>query len=285
MKKIILKEYLLSTIGALLTAFGLAVFLMPHDIACGGANGLAIVLNSVVHIPVGILMYGINIVLFIFSFVFIGKEFGAKSIYCTFILNFFVDLFDRILPIPKYTGDDMFLAVFFGVIISAVGMALTFSQNASTGGTDIIAKIFNKYFGISLGIGLLISDLIIGLLAGIAYNPTIGMYSIVSVIINGLTVDFIIRGMTTDITMMIISEKKKEILEYILKDLDRGASLINAEGAYSGQKKQFIYVALSRREKNETIYKIQSIDPNAFITVQPISTVIGYGFKSFKQVV
>lgn len=282
-KALLVREYLLSTIGALMTAAGLALFLMPHNIACGGANGLAIVLNSFINIRVGILMYFINIILFIISFIFIGKEFGVKSIYCTFVLNFFIDMFDKYLPVPKYTGEDMFLAVFFGVVISAVGMGITFSQNSSTGGTDILAKIGSKYTGIPLGISLLSVDLLIGIGAGVAYDPTVGMYSIVAVIINGLVIDFVIKGMTTDVTITIISDKRKDILAYIMDDLDRGASIIQAEGAYTGDERNFIYVAVSRKEKGEIIRKIQTIDPKAFIIAHETSNIIGYGFRNFTQ--
>ncbi|HQC38985.1 MAG TPA: YitT family protein, partial [Thermotogota bacterium] len=129
------REYLFSTLGVLLTAVGLVSFLIPYNIAAGGVSGIAIILTQFVALPVGLLMYLLNGILFIVSFLVIGKEFGLRSIYCTFLLNFFIDLFDRGIPIPKYTGDDLILSVLLGVIISALGMAVTFSQNSSTGGT------------------------------------------------------------------------------------------------------------------------------------------------------
>ncbi len=170
MFKKIFKEYFLSTIGAVLTAVGLVSFLIPHNIACGGASGIAIVMSSFTNVPIGILLYIINGILFLVSFFVIGKEFGLRSIYCTFLLNFLIDFFDRIMPIPTYTGHDLFLTVFFGVAISAVGMAITFSQNSSTGGTDILARIFNKYFSTPMGVSLLLIDLMVGLAAGVTFN-------------------------------------------------------------------------------------------------------------------
>ncbi|MDN5341696.1 YitT family protein [Oceanotoga sp. DSM 15011] len=281
MNKRIIKEYTLSIIGVFLTAVGLVSFLMPYNIAAGGANGIAIVINGFTNIPVGILMYGVNIVLFSIAFIFIGKEFGFRSIFCTFLLNFFVDFLDRIVPFPKYNGDDMFLAVFFGVIISAIGMGIAFSVNSSTGGTDILARIMNKYTGLPLGISLLLLDLITGIAAGTVYDLRVGMYSIVSVVFNGLTVDFVMKSMNTSNILTIISENTDEIINYILNNLDRGASIIKAQGAYTNQEKNFIYVAVNKKQRGDIVRKIQKIDPKAFIIIQETLDVIGYGFKNF----
>ena len=284
MNKHIIREYLLSTIGAVLTAVGLVSFLIPHNIACGGASGIAIVLSAITNIPIGILLYFINGLLFVISFFVIGKEFGIRSIYCTFLLNFLVDFFDRIMPIPTYTGQDLFLTVFFGVIISAVGMAITFSQNSSTGGTDILARIFNKYFGTQMGVSLLLIDLMVGLAAGVTFNPTIGMYSIVGVIFNGLTIDYILKMIDTHLTLMIISEKEKEIVDFITNKLKRGASFIKGQGVYTATEKNLVYVALKRREMGEIVRQLRTIDPRAFIIAHEASHVIGEGFKNITKV-
>lgn len=284
MNKHILREYLLSTSGAVLTTVGLVSFLIPHNIACGGASGIAIVLSAITNIPIGILLYLINGLLFVISFFVIGKEFGIRSIYCTFLLNFLIDFFDRIMPIPTYTGQDLFLTVFFGVIISAVGMAITFSQNSSTGGTDILARIFNKYFGTQMGVSLLLIDLMVGLAAGVTFNPTIGMYSIVGVIFNGLTIDYILKMIDTHLTLMIISEKEKEIVDFITNKLKRGASFIKGQGVYTATEKNLVYVALKRREMGEIVRQLRSIDPRAFIIAHEASHVIGEGFKNITKV-
>jgi len=278
------KEYLLSTIGAILTAVGLVSFLIPHNIACGGASGIAIVMSSFTNVPIGVLLYIINGILFIVSLLVIGKEFGIRSIYCTFLLNFLIDFFDRIMPIPTYTGGDLFLTVFFGVAISAVGMAITFSQNSSTGGTDILARIFNKYFSTPMGVSLLLIDLMVGLAAGVTFNPTIGMYSIVGVIFNGLTIDYILKMIDNHITLTIISEKEKAIVDFITQKLDRGASFIKGEGVYTATEKNLVYVALKRKEMGEIVRQLRTIDPRAFIIAHEASHVIGEGFKNITKI-
>jgi len=163
-------------------------------------------------------------------------------------------------------------------------MAITFSQNSSTGGTDILARIFNKYFGTQMGVSLLLIDLMVGLAAGVTFNPTIGMYSIVGVIFNGLTIDYILKMIDNHLTLMIISEKEKEIVDFITNKLKRGASFIKGQGVYTATEKNLVYVALKRKEMGEIIRQLRSIDPRAFIIAHEASHVIGEGFKNITKV-
>jgi uncharacterized membrane-anchored protein YitT (DUF2179 family) len=283
LNKKVLKEYIVSFLGTFLTAVGLVSFLMPNKIATGGANGIAIIINGLTGFPVGIIMYAVNIILFILSFILIGKAFGLRSIICTFVLNFFVDFLDRMVPFPKFTTDDYFLAVFLGVFISALGMAIVFSVNSSTGGTDILAKIASKYTGVSLGINLLFIDLTIGIMAGGVFNMKVGMYSVVSVILNGIVVDYAVRMIKSNCILTIITDHREETLDFIMKNMDRGASIIKATGAYTQQEKNMIYVAVNKKQKGEVVRKIHTIDPKAFVVVQESSDVIGYGFSDFQN--
>ncbi|HDG61783.1 MAG TPA: YitT family protein, partial [Thermotoga sp.] len=129
-----IREYFFATVGTFITALGLVIFLIPSNIAAGGVSGLSIILNHFIPISVGVWMYILNGILFLIAFLTIGFDFSAKTIYCTFVLNFFVDFLDRFSIVPKYSGEDLFIVVFFGDILTALGMAITFSQNASTGG-------------------------------------------------------------------------------------------------------------------------------------------------------
>ncbi len=283
-KRELIKEYLLSTIGSVLTAIGLVSFLIPNNIAAGGASGIAIVLNSFIPVSVGVLMYIINIILFIISFLTIGKEFGVRSVYCAFLVTFLVDILERVVEFPKYQGDDLFVSVFFGVVISAVGMAITFSQNSSTGGTDILARIANKYLGARMGISLLMIDMVIAVLAGFTYDIRIGLYSIISVVFTGITVDYALKMIDSHITLTIISTREKEIAEFVTRKLERGASYLKGEGVYTSDQKNLLFVAIKRKEMSEIIRHIRKIDQNAFIIVQEASNVIGEGFKNITKI-
>ena len=278
------REYLFSTLGVLLTAVGLVSFLIPYNIAAGGVSGIAIILTQFVALPVGLLMYILNGILFIVSILVIGKEFGLRSIYCTFLLNFFIDLFDRGILIPKYTGDDLILSVLLGVIITALLMAITFSQNSSTGGTDIIARILNKYAGTSIGLSLLLIDLVIGVFAGVAFNSRIGMYSVLSVILNGLTIDYIIRVLDNTLTILGISDKGSVSSDFIMKTLERGVTRLKGEGGWTKNEKNVLYIALKRKEMTDTIRHIREIDEKAFIVVQEATHVIGEGFTHISRI-
>ncbi|MGC8903164.1 MAG: YitT family protein [Fervidobacterium sp.] len=281
-----IKEYILSTIGVLLTALGLVIFFIPNNIAAGGASGIAMIIHKFTpSIPVGAWMYIINILLFILGFLLVGKDFSFKTIYSTFALNFFVDFFDRIVNIPKYTGDDLMLAVFFGNILASVGMAIAFANNSSTGGTDIIAKIISKYFHTPLGTTLLMVDFSIGILAGITFDARIGMYALLAIIVNGITIDFVMKGLELSTTLMIISEKTDEIKKYVLEHMERGATILKAKGAYTGKDFDVLYIALKRREVGEILTVIKRIDPDAFVIVIEARYVLGEGFKKIDKII
>lgn len=279
-----IKEYILATIGTFITALGLVIFLIPSNIAAGGVSGLSIILNHFIPLSVGIWMYILNGLLFLIAFLTIGFDFSAKTIYCTFALNFFVDFLDRFSIVPKYSGEDLFIVVFFGDILTAFGMAITFSQNASTGGTDIIARIFNRYFGTSLGTTLLFVDFTIGTLAGISFNARIGMYSILAIIINGLSIDFIMHGLELSSEVYIISKKNEDIANFVLDKLKRGATYIPAKGAYTGTNRNILMVVVKRRELNELIRYIRRIDPSAFVIIKEVRQVLGEGFKRIEKI-
>ena len=279
-----IREYFFATVGTFITALGLVIFLIPSNIAAGGVSGLSIILNHFVPISVGVWMYILNGLLFLIAFLTIGFDFSAKTIYCTFVLNFFVDFLDRFSIVPKYSGEDLFIVVFFGDILTALGMAITFSQNASTGGTDIIARIFNRYLGTSLGTTLLFVDFTIGALAGVSFSARTGMYSILAIIINGLSIDFIMHGLELSSEVFIISSKNKKIASFVLNKLERGATYIPAKGAYTGVDREILMVVVKRRELNELIRHIRKLDPSAFVIIKEVRQVLGEGFKRIEKI-
>ncbi|MCD6238195.1 MAG: YitT family protein [Thermotogae bacterium] len=276
-----LEDVLFIFIGITLITVGLVSFLMPYHIAAGGANGMAIVLNKFISIPIGIWMLIINAVLFTIAFLTIGFDFSVKTIICTFALSFAVQIFDTIIPIPKYNGNDLMLAVIFGSLLTGIGMAFTFSANASTGGTDIIAKIMNNVRGYPMGKTLLVADFSIGIANVFSYGINIAMYSLLAIVINGLTIDFVMRGMDVSKEVLIISEKQEEISKMILKDLRRGVTQLEAIGSYTGKERPILMTIVRRRELMKLHRKIKDIDPSAFVIVSSVDEVFGEGFKIY----
>ncbi len=274
-----IKEYVLTTLGLVITALGLVMFLIPNDIAAGGVSGLSMILKEFIPLPVGVWMYILNGILFLIAFLTIGFDFSAKTIYSTFVLNFFVDFFDRIVHIWRYTGDDLMLAVFFGDILTAIGMALAFSQNASTGGTDIIARIFNRYFGTSLGITLLLIDFTIGATSALVFGMEKGMYAILAIIMNGITIDFVLHGIEMSSEVLIFSKECERIKKFITEDLKRGATLIPVIGAYTGEERTALMTVIRRRELARLVHFIRVVDPSAFVVIKEVRQVLGEGFR------
>lgn len=188
----IIKDYMIITIGVILVAFGIQYFYAPNEIAGGGLSGLALVISNYIPVlSVGTIIFLGNLILFIISFILVGGDFGMKTIYASFALSAVMDFMEIVMHSYALTTN-LFLAVILGTIIIAAGIGITFGINASTGGTDILAKILNKYSTINLGISLLIVDLFVVICGALTFGLDKGMYSLLAVIMNGLLVDRVI---------------------------------------------------------------------------------------------
>ncbi|WMJ80504.1 YitT family protein [Clostridium sp. MB40-C1] len=280
MTKNVIKEYFWITIGFLIVAFGIKFFLAPNKIAGGGVMGIAIIIKHYIpSLSVGILMLIMNAISFIIGFIIIGPSFGAKTVYASLAMSVAIDIMDRLMPPPTPITTDLFLATFFGTVISGIGMGIVFNQNSSTGGTDIAAKIMNKFFHIDIGKSLLIVDLVIAVAAGIIFEANVGMYAIFSVIVLGFVIDIVIEGLNKCKSVIIMSSKSKDINEYIIQNLERGCTIFQAKGAYSGNEREVLYTVVDRRQFILLKNYIKEIDPAAFITVNEAHEVLGEGFK------
>ncbi|EQB86016.1 uncharacterized membrane-anchored protein YitT (DUF2179 family) [Clostridium punense] len=283
MKKTIY-EYIMITIGLLLVAAGVYFFLIPNDLAAGGVTGLAMVINYYFPVlNVGAIMLVLNVILFIIGFIFIGSGFGIKTIYSSLMLSFMISMMEELFPMAGPITNDIFINLIFGILVGAIGMAIVFNQNASTGGTDIVAKILNKYVHLEIGKGLLLADLLVTLLAIAAFGATVGMYSLLGVIINGFTVDSAIQGLNIIKKVEIVSSKGAEIKNFIIKELDRSATLYDAKGAYSLQNKEVITTVLGKREVIRLKNYIKEIDPKAFIITYNVHETLGEGFTDLME--
>ena len=277
MKRESIKEFALITMGIFLVAVSVVYFFEPNNIAAGGITGLAIVINHYIpFISIGPLVLMMDAILFIVALIVLGAKFGAKTIYSSFLLSTSMWLMQTFIPINITI--DLILATIFGTLISAVGMAIVFNANASTGGTDIIAKILNKFFHIEIGKSLLIVDFLVTLLGAVTFGINIGLYGLLAVIINGVVIDNIIAGFKTKSEITIISEKNKEISKFILDDLERGCTFIKGIGGFTGKDTSILYTVLDRNEFIKLKNKIKEIDKNAFITVGEVHEVMGEGF-------
>lgn len=282
MKKKNIKEFALITIGILLVAISVVYFFETNNIAAGGITGLAIVINHYIpFISIGPLVLMMDAVLFVIALIVLGAKFGAKTIYSSVLLSVSMWLMQTFIPIN--ITNDLMLATIFGTLISAGGMAIVFNANASTGGTDIIAKILNKFFHIEIGKSLLMVDFLVTLLGAITFGINMGLYGLLSVIINGVVIDNIIAGFKTKSEITIISDKNKDISKFILNDLERGCTFIKGVGGFTGKDTALLYTVLDRSEFIKLKNKIREIDKNAFITVGEVHEVMGEGFMGIDE--
>ncbi|MGL4913308.1 MAG: YitT family protein [Romboutsia sp.] len=203
----VIKEYAIITLGVIIVSFGIQYFYAPNQIAGGGLSGMALVISHYIpSLSVGTIIFIGNIILFTISFILVGGDFGFKTIYASVMMSVVMDFMEKVLHSYAIT-ENMLLAVVCGTMICGTGLAIAFSINASTGGTDILAKILNKYSTFNIGISLLLVDLFVVLCGGLTFGIGKGIYSLIAVIINGVLIDSIIAKI----------EKKRDSKQEIFK--------------------------------------------------------------------
>lgn len=274
-------EFMLINFGLLLVSIGICLFKIPNHFATGGVSGLAIIASSLFHkIDVGPMMMIINIILLIIGYFFLGSDFGSKTVYSSFALSGLVWIIQKLIPLSHPLTDDMLLELIYSILFPAVGSAIVFNCNASTGGTDIVAKILSKYTKLNIGKTLMLTDFVIAIGAGAVFGIKIGLYSALGLILKAFMIDFVIEGLNISKQMVIISSKDLEIREFIVKELHRGATIYKAEGAFTHKQENVISTIVSRRQAIKLRTYIRSIDSSAFITISNTSETIGKGFRS-----
>lgn len=278
MKK--LKEYFLATVGVGLVAFSLEYFFFPLEIAAGGVSGLALAINQIIKINPSILTFIFNILLFALAFLLIGGSFGAKSIYATIMMSVIMWIFERFFN-PQAITENMILACIFGSAVLAFGTAITFYQDASTGGTSIVAKIINKYFNVPIGQGLLLTDFTVTLLAIYSFGIEKGLFGLLSTVLIGNLVDKFIAGINPVKQVFIITNKEKLIVDFINNDINRGCTILTGKGGYTKEDMMVIYTVLSSKQFITLKQFIKHNNPEAFLTVSESTEALGVGFEDY----
>jgi uncharacterized membrane-anchored protein YitT (DUF2179 family) len=281
-KKFSVKDFVMITLGIFLVAFGLEYFHIPNNIAAGGVSGLAIIINNFIPaLPVGIIILILNVILFAVAFLTLGGGFGAKTLYASFGLSGIMWIMETFFT-PAVLSEDLFINAAVGALIIGTGMAMVFNYGASTGGTDILAKILNKYFHVEIGKSLLAVDFVIGITGLATFGITAGLYALLCIVANGTLIDRLIDGFNTSKELMIISKREEQIIKFIIEELDKSCTVLNGYGGYTSEDIQILYVILSRREYIRLRSYIKEIDPKAFISVNEVHEVLGEGFMDIK---
>ncbi len=276
-----LKDFALINLGLFMVALGIHFFKVPNHYAIGGVSGIAIVVtNYLPNLSVGPLLYIINGLLLLFGFIFLGFKFTSKTVYSSVVLSTMVFLLEKFMPISASLTSDAMLDLIFAVFLPGIGSAIVFSKGTSTGGTDILAKILNKYMHMNIGKTLLLSDLTVTIVAGMTFGVRIGLYSILGLFIKGFLIDLVIESINLNKQVVIVSDKIDEIKEYIIANMNRGATIHKAIGAYSGDQKEVITTLVSRKQAALLRNFVRSVDPKAFLSIMNTSEIVGGGFRN-----
>lgn len=270
-------RYTVIIMGMFISAIGTNVFLRPAHLLSGGVTGVAVAINYITGLNVGLLTFLINIPIFIIGFMYLEKEFCITS-----LIN--MVLFSFILGITQQLGhvfiiNDLFLQTIYGGVLSGIGAGIVFRTKSSLGGTDIIGAILKFKKNIPIKNTGLSINLLIVLLGGSMFGLNIALYTLVDMFLNASTMNIAKDALNEQKQVMVISEKNEEIAKEIMDRLIRGVTFIEAEGAYTKEKKKIIYCIVASHE----IPKIKEItlkcDKKAFISVNNIDEVKGKGFK------
>ncbi len=278
----ILKEYTIITFGLFVMALGWTAFLIPNKILGGGVSGIATVIFWGTGLPVGVSVFAINAVLILFALKILGTGFGMKTIYSIFVLSGFFALLQYYIREPFVT--DRFMASVVGAVMSGSSMGLIFTQGGSTGGTDIIAMIVNKYRNISPGKIILFLDVFIisssYLLPDIHIETLV--YGFVVMAVASYVIDLIITGNKQSVQLFIFSKKASAIADRIGNETGRGVTFIKGVGWYTKSENDILMIIVKRMEYQEVFRIVKQEDPDAFVSLSSVMGVFGKGFDTMR---
>ena len=276
-----LRFFLFLNAGLFLTALGIELFKTPNNFAFGGTSGLSIILATLFpRWNVSAFMWVVNLALVVLGFALLGRKSMGWTVYSSFALSFYVSLCEWLFPLTAPMTGDTFLEFCFAVLLPALGSAIVFNVGASTGGTDILAMILQKYTSLEIGRALLVSDLGIVLVGALLYGARTGMYCILGMVLKCTVVDSAIESLNLRKVCTIITRYPDHVEKYIIEDLHRSATEQPAYGAYTHQKERMLITVLTRAEATRLRIYLRKIDPKAFITIVNSSEIIGKGFRS-----
>ena len=277
-----IKAFLLVNLGILLLTVGVYFFKMPNNFTTGGVSGLAIILGSVVpFLSTATLMSIINVALLVVGYLFLGKQFGFWTTYCSLMYSLETWLLETFCPMDAPFTDQPLLELCFAMMLPAVGSALLFNYNASSGGTDIVAIILKKYTSISdIGKALFASDSLIALSSFFFFGVETGMFSLLGLFLKAFVVDSVIENINLCKFFSIVTSKPQEICDFIIRDLHRSSTVVDGEGAYSHKDRKVVLTAVRRGEAVRLRQKCKEIDPHSFMFITNTSEIIGKGFRA-----
>ncbi|MBQ5814002.1 MAG: YitT family protein [Clostridia bacterium] len=268
-----IKEFIIITVGIFIAAVGVFFFMIPSAIPTGGISGISLVLSNLLPLSISTISLVLNIFLLIIGYIFIGKDFGLKTVYTSLLLPILLGVFEKMFPnFTSILGDPVYDMV-VSLFVIGIGQTLLFNAGASSGGLDIVGKLLNKYLRMDLGKAMSTSGLAASLTAVFCYDLKTVVFALLGTYLSGVILDHFLFGTTERKRVCIISSDIESMTKYILHDLDAGATLYEAKGAYDGKVKYEIITILDKNKYKLLMDHISKNDPAAFVTVTPIHEV------------
>ena len=274
-----LRKYLYLFIGAIITAVGLEIFLIPNNIIDGGVVGIAIMLSAVTGLPFGMFLIVINLPFLFLGYKYIGKHFAIATTFSVICLSFWSNIFLPVLPVTN----DFFLAAVFGGIITGAGVGIVIRNGASFDGTEIVAIITDRKTVFSVGEIVMFINLFILSSASFVFGWDKAMYSLVAYFVISKMIDVVIKGLEETYAVMIVTSQHDEITDKLMKQMDKGVTLLHGEGGYSKDKRKILYCIVTRLEIDSLKSIVLDIDEAAFITINPVSDIVGGRLRRKKR--
>ena len=274
------KEVAYLNLGTLLTALGVYFFKFPNHFTTGGASGLSILVNRFIpSISMATSNLILNMALLTIGVAFLGKGFGIRTAYSSILYSIITWLLEKVVPMNAPMTDEPLMELIFAVALPAIGAALLFDVHASSGGTDVIAMLIKKYTRFNIGMGLILADLIVAVGACFIFGMATGLYSLLGLLAKSMLVDVVMDNLHTCKVFQIITAQPEPICRYILEHLHHGATVTEAEGAFTHEKRQIIMTVVNRSQAARLQRFVRSTDPQSFITITSSSEIIGKGFR------
>lgn len=274
------KHFFLLTASTLLMAFGTYFFKFTNNFTFGGITGLAVLVAKTGFMSAGDFNLAASMLLLIAGLIILGKEFAARTAYCSILLSLALSVMERLWPMSGPLTSQPMLELCFAIALPALGSAVLFNIGSSSGGTDIIAMILKKYSSFDIGRALMISDAVITTASFFVFDIETGLYSFLGLAIRSFMIDNFIESFNLSKYFNVVCDNPEPICDFIVHTLGRSASVCLAKGAYSGKDKYLILTALNRVQSVKLRNFIKEQEPTAFILISNTSEIIGKGFHS-----
>lgn len=274
-----LTEYGLLTLGTALVAMGTYFFKFPNHFSTGGVTGIAVILSSIFpSVSSSLFASVINVAFLLLGFGVLNRGFGVRTVYCSLLFSGMLTGLEWLVPLSGPLTDEKLLELFFGVILPALGSAILFNTQGSTGGTDILAMILKKFTSLDIGMALLYVDVLIAGSTLILIDIETGLFSLLGLVLKSVLVDSVIESLNRKKSFILVTSCPEEVCDFITHTLHRSATFWKGEGAYSHQDKWVVLTALSRAQAVALRRHLKSVDPHAFMLITNSSEIFGKGF-------